>query len=142
MDPATVLGLIASISTIIESTTKAIGYVNDVKDAPAERAQFARHASSLLALLTDLKYRIEELKPISDPWFKALSGLDTYGGSLDQLRDQMECLARKLEPSDGRLGKMGKALTWSLDKKEIEKVLAQIERVKSLVMIALQYDQL
>ncbi|KAH6842257.1 hypothetical protein B0I37DRAFT_329488, partial [Chaetomium sp. MPI-CAGE-AT-0009] len=35
---------------------------------------------------------------------------------------------------------MAKALTWTLDKKDIEKALTQIERVKTLVMLALEND--
>ncbi|RYP78164.1 hypothetical protein DL769_003245 [Monosporascus sp. CRB-8-3] len=142
MDPVQVVGLVASIIQLIETTAKVIGYVNDVKDAPTERAQFARHASSLLALLTDLRYQLEEAKIASDPWFVALRDLGAGGGPLDQLQDQMERLATKLEPSIGRLKKLGKTLIWAVDKKEIEAVLAQIERVKTLVMLALQNDQL
>ncbi|RSL97643.1 hypothetical protein CDV31_012921 [Fusarium ambrosium] len=126
MDPASVVGLTASIIQLIETTAKVIGYVNNVKDAPAERAQFARHASSLLALLTDLRYRVEEAGPASDSWFVALRGLGVEGGPLDQLHDQMELLATKLEPSTGRFKKMGKALIWALDKKDIDETLAKL----------------
>ena len=142
MDPVSAVGFVASILQLIKTTGIVIGYVNDVKDAPTERAQFARHASSLLALLTDLRYRVEEARSISDPWFVSLRGLGAEGGPLDQLQDQMERLARRLEPSTGRLKKAGKALIWTLDKKETQNVLAQIERVKTLVMLALQNDHL
>lgn len=142
MDPISVVGLVASIVQLIETTTKVVGYVNDVREAPTERAQFARHASSLLALLIDLRYRVEEAKSTSDPWFAALRGLGAPGGPVDQLQGKMEYLATKLEPSTGRLSKVGKALAWALGKKEMEEALAQIERVKTLIMLALQNDQL
>ncbi|GAB1317947.1 hypothetical protein MFIFM68171_08157 [Madurella fahalii] len=122
MDPASVIGLGASIIQLIETTVKIIGYANAVKSAPAERAQFARHASSLLALLTDLR-----------AWGK--------GGPLDQLHDQMERLTMKLAPPSGPLKKMGRALIWAIDKKEIEEALTQIERVEALVSLAFQNDQ-
>ncbi|KAJ8121182.1 hypothetical protein ONZ43_g2301 [Nemania bipapillata] len=142
MDPVSAIGLVASIIQLIDATTKVVGYVNDVKDAPAERAQFARHASSLLALLTDLRYRAEEAKSASEPWFLALRRLAVEGGPLEQLRDQMECLATKLQPiSADRFKKVQKALTWTLDKKEIVQILAQIERIKTLITLALQEDQ-
>jgi len=67
MEPASIIGLGSSIVQLIETTVKIIGYTNAVKNAPAERGQFARHASSLLALLTDLRYRVEEAKSSSDP---------------------------------------------------------------------------
>ncbi|KAI1130746.1 hypothetical protein F5Y10DRAFT_107493 [Nemania abortiva] len=142
MDPASVVGLAASIIQLIETTATVLRYANDVRDAPTERAQFARHASSLLALLTDLRYRVEEAKSASEPWFVALRGLGVEGGPLDELKDRMERLATKLQPLPaGRLEKARKALTWTLDKKEISEVLVQIERAKTLVMLALQNDQ-
>ncbi|KAK4101587.1 hypothetical protein N658DRAFT_385173, partial [Parathielavia hyrcaniae] len=140
MEPVSAVGFVAAIVQLIETTTKVIGYVNDVKDGPAERAQFARHASSLLALLIDLRYRAEESKPTSISWLAALRGLRAPGGPLDQLQSHMEHLARKLEPSTGRLQRVGKALAWVLDKKEMEELLTRIERVKTLVMLALQND--
>jgi hypothetical protein len=142
MDPASTVGLIASIVQLIKTTAQVIGYVNDVKDSPTERAQFSRHASSLLALLIDLRHRIEEAKSTSDPWFESLRKLGALGAPLDQLQEQMERLATKLEPSFRRLGKLGKALVWALDKKDIREVLEQIERVKALVVLGLQHDQL
>jgi hypothetical protein len=143
MDPVSVpVGLVAGLVQLIDTTTKVVRYVNDVKDAPSERAHLARHSSSLLALLTDLRYRVEEAKSASEPWFVAVRGLGVQGGSLDQLRDRMERLATELEPSTGRLRKAGMLFTWAFDKKEIDEVLAQIERVKTLVMLALQNDQL
>ncbi|RWA06648.1 hypothetical protein EKO27_g8459 [Xylaria grammica] len=137
------LGLRASSSIVqlIKTTAQVIEYVNDVKNAPTERAQLARHASSLLALLNDLRYRVEEAKSSPEPWLLSHRKLDVEQGPLDQLRDQMERLATKLKPSTRHLKTMRKALTWTLDKNEIEAVLTQIERVKALVTLALQNDQ-
>lgn len=41
-------------------TSKVVTHLNDVKDAPKERAKLVREATRLLALLTDLRYRVEE----------------------------------------------------------------------------------
>lgn len=92
--------------------------------------------------MTDLRYRVDEAESTSDPWFAALRGLGADAGPLAQLKDQMERLASKLEPPDGRLKTMGKALIWKIDKKEIVEMLGQIERVKSFVILALQNDHL
>lgn len=37
---------------------------------------------------------------------------------------------------------MGRALVWAVDKKDMEETLARIERVKALVSLAYQNDQL
>ena len=54
----------------------------------------------------------------------------------------MERLVTKLDSSRGRFKRKGRALIWMLDKKDIEEALAQIERVKTLFMLALQNGQL
>jgi hypothetical protein len=140
MDPVTTVGLAASIIQLIDATTKAIKYLNDVKDAPKDRARLAREATSLLALLTDLRYRVEEAKSM-DPWFTGVRLLGVEGGPLEQFKEAIEELARKLKPKSGVM-KFGKALLWTLDKNEINKILSKIERLKTLVGLALQKDHL
>ncbi|KAK4452241.1 ankyrin repeat-containing domain protein [Podospora aff. communis PSN243] len=140
MEVASAIGLVAAIVQLIDTTAKIIGHVNAVKNAPTERAQFARQASSLLALLTDLRYRAEEAESTSDPWFSALRGLGIDGGPIDQLHHQMERLAAKLDPSTGRLKAAGRALMWVVDRNEVEEVLTRIERLKSSISLALQSD--
>ena len=140
MDPVTVVGLAAGIVQLIGATTKAIKYLNDVKNAPKDRATLAREATSLLALLTDLRYRLEEAKS-TDPWFTGVRSLGVEGGPLDQFKEVMEELARKLK-SEGGIKKLGRSLLWTLDKNDIDSVLSKIERLKTLVGLALQKDHL
>jgi len=71
-----------------------------------------------------------------------LRALGIEGGPLDQLRDQMERLASKLNSPSGPLKKMGRALIWAVGKKEVEEALTQIARIEGLVSLALQNDQL
>jgi hypothetical protein len=140
MDPITVVGLAASIAQLIDATTTAIKYLNDVKDAPKDRATLARESSSILALFTDLRYRVEEAQ-LTDPWFTSVRSLGGESGPLDQFKEAIEELARKLKPEAG-IKKFGKALIWRLDKNEISNVLSKIERLKTLVSLALQNDHL
>ncbi|KAH0534081.1 hypothetical protein FGG08_007315 [Glutinoglossum americanum] len=140
MDPVTVVGLAASIVQLINATTKAIKYLNDVKEAPKDRARLAREATSLLALLIDLRYRVEEAES-TDPWFAGVCSLGVEGGPLEQFKKAIEELAEKLKP-EGGMRKFGKALLWTLDKNEIGNTLSRIERLKTLVGFALQKDHL
>jgi hypothetical protein len=137
MDPVTAVGLAASIVQILNATTKTIKYLNDVKDAPKERSRLALEATRLLVLLTDLRYRVDEVRA-TDPLLTAVGSL---GEPLEQFKEAIETLKRKLKPKTG-VRKLGTALLWSLDKKEIDDVLSQIERLKSLIGLALQRDQL
>lgn len=137
---AEVIGLVAFITQVIGVTTKTIQYLSDVKDAPKERAKLAREASSLVALLTDLRYKAEDVKSI-DPWFASVRSLGADMGPLQQFRDAMEELGRKLKPQTG-VAKFGKALLWTIDKNDIKDILAKIERLKTTVGLALQIDHL
>ena len=137
---AEVIGLVSSIIQVIGATTKTIQYLSDVKDAPKERAKLAREASSLVALLTDLRYKVEEVKS-TDPWFASVRSLGADMGPLQQFRDAMEGLERKLKPHTG-IEKFGKALLWTIDKNDIKDILGKIERLKTTVGLALQMDHL
>jgi hypothetical protein len=140
MDPITAVGLVASIVQLIDATATAMIYLNNVKDASNDRATLAREGSSLLTLFTDLRYRMEEAD-LTSSWFAGVRLLGIEGGPLDQFKDAMVELARKLKPETG-IKKFGKALIWTLDKSEISNILSKIERLKTLVSLALQKDHL
>ena len=143
MDPVTAVGLLASIVQLIDVTSKTVKYLNEVKHAPKERAKFAREATSLLSLFTDLRYRVEESQETAstDPWFGGLKSLGCQGGPLDDFKITMEDLADRLKPARG-VRKIERALCWTFEKKEIDVILLKIERLKSSVNYALQNDHL
>ncbi|EXJ70463.1 uncharacterized protein A1O5_06532 [Cladophialophora psammophila CBS 110553] len=87
MDPVTAVGLRASIVQLIDSTTKAIKYLNNVNNAPKDRARLAREATSLLALLTDLRHRLEEASS-TDQWLTGIRSLGVKGGHWSSLTKQ------------------------------------------------------
>ena len=139
MDPVTIVGLLASVVQLIDATTKAYQYLNDVKDAPRERSTLGREALSLLVLLQDLRDRVENTKDDQDPWFAGVQSLGAPGGPLDQFKACMDPLATKLAPSSKGLAKL-RALIWRLDKNAVADIFSKIERVKSIVSLALQKD--
>jgi len=82
MDPATAVGLAASVAQIITATTQVVGYINDIKDAPNDRARLAIEVASLTTVFTSLRYRVEELTS-SDPWPLGVRSLGVEKGPLD-----------------------------------------------------------
>lgn len=134
MDPITVVGFVVAVVQLIDVTSNVVKYFNDVKNAPKDRARLAREAVGLLGLLIDLRYRVEETTS-TDPWF---TGLRSLGGPLMEFKRVMEDLADKLAPPTN----LKKVLRWTLDKKEIEAILWETERLKSLISLALQEDHL
>lgn len=138
MDPVTALSLVASVVQLIDATTKAIGFLNDVRNAPKERARLAQEATSLLALLTNLRYMLEDANT-TEPWFRGILTLGVENGPLDQFKNAMEEMAGKICPETG-VKKLGKMLIWTLERNEIKEILSKIERMKTFVELTLQKD--
>ncbi|KAH0556173.1 hypothetical protein GP486_005895 [Trichoglossum hirsutum] len=134
----TVVGFVASVIQLINATTRTILYINDVKDASKDRAKLAREVTSLLALLTDLRYRAEAAKS-TDPWFANVRSLGEKGGPLEQFEEAIDDLERKLKP-DNSWKKFGKPFLWTFDKNEINRIITKIERLKASISLALQND--
>jgi hypothetical protein len=82
MDLVTVVGLAFSIIQLIDAIVKAVKYLNYVKNASKDRAMLAQEATSLLVLLTNLRYRVEDPKT-ADPWFTGICSLGVEGGKGD-----------------------------------------------------------
>ena len=138
MDPVSAIGLVASIVQLIETTSKVIKYVNEVNDAPKEKLSLASEAANLVPLLMTLKQRAETSSS-TDPWFSSVKSLGLSGGPLAELQALMEQLGGKLKL---RKKKLGGNLLWPSDQKECIALLAKIERVKSLIALAMQHDHL
>ena len=141
MDPASALGVIATIQQLIFFIGKTILYLNDVKDAPKVRETIALEANSIQALLMRLQYRLDSLQGLQPPWMAAVESLGEKHGPLEQFQATMESLAQSVKEDTG-VKKLGKRLTWSLNREKIKDILSKIERFKSLVNIALQEDHL
>lgn len=138
MDP---LSVVASIIALLQLTNKVIGYLNDVKDASKERARCAVETSNLYSLLTNLRFRLED-EDAGSPWFVAIRALAVKNGPLDQFKDALELLQDGMTSGNSQLAHFAEPLVWKFKKHEIERVLQSIERLKTLVGIALQMDHL
>lgn len=137
MDP---LSIAASIIAIVQLSSKVIGFLNEVKDASKERTQCAVEASNLNSLLFNLRFRLEEGNADAS-WYTAIRALAVENGPLDQFKHALETLQAGMT-GGGRLRKAGEALMWKFKKEEIASILDRMERLKTLVEIALQMDHL
>ena len=88
MEPITVVSLIATIIQLINTTSKVVKYLNDMKNAPRERAELAREITNLLPLLTDLRYRMGDTN-LTEPWFAGLHSLGGTSGPLEAFKDAL-----------------------------------------------------
>lgn len=141
MEPITVVSLVAAIVQLIEATSKVISYFNTMKNAPKDRAKLVREAYSLLTLLADLRDQVEENNSSTNSWFTGLQSLGEEGGPLMQFKNAMEDIANMLAPTTD-FARVRRVVRWKSDKKEIDAILSKIERLKSLIGLALQKDHM
>jgi hypothetical protein len=137
MDP---LSITASIIALLQLTNTVIGYLSDVKDASTDRERCALEASNLYSLLLTLRFRLEEGRS-NEPWYAAALALGVENGPLDQYKHALEQLQTKITSGRG-INKMGNTLLWKYIKEEVTSILSRMERLKTLVQIALEMDHL
>jgi hypothetical protein len=137
MDP---LSITASIIALVQLTSTVIKYLDDVKDAPKDRAKLVIEASSLYSLLMHLKYRLEEGRS-NESWYNSIRLLAVSNGPFDQYKDVLENLQRKAVITSGA-GKVLHALAWKFNKTEVNDMFLRMERLKTLIQISLEMDHL
>jgi hypothetical protein len=138
MDPITAIGLVASIVQLIVATSKVIKYVSEVKDAPKEQENLGLEAANLMPLLMTLKQRIEA-DPSNESWYAGVRSLIVPTGPIPQLQEAMEQLGSKLK---SRRKKLSEHLMWPSDRKDCMVILSRVERMKTLIGLALQNDHM
>ena len=132
--------MITSIIATLQLSAEVLTYLNDVKNASKDRAQCAIEASNLHSLLIKLRFRLEE-GDTRQPWYTTVRTLAVENGPLDQFKQALETLQTKMT-NGSRLKQAGRPLIWKLQKEEIASILARMERLKTLIEIALQMDTL
>ncbi|KIW11643.1 hypothetical protein PV08_10945 [Exophiala spinifera] len=135
MDP---LSMTASIVAVLQLTLTLASYINEAKNATAEQKKVAVEAGNLYALLTSLRFQVEEARS-SDPWFNQVKLLGVPNGPLDQFKGVLESMVEQLSTSRKR-DQVRSALLWKFTKKEVHDALARMERLKTLITCALAND--
>lgn len=135
MDP---LSLSAGIIAVLQLTGTLLSHLNDMRNMTKDQNQLEVEASNIYSLLVSLRFRVEQSNA-HDPWFTAIRNLGMKNGALDQIRGALAHLVAKIEPSNGAK-MLGKQLIWKFEKSEMRDILDKMERIKTLVGIALTDD--
>ncbi|KAJ7591839.1 ankyrin repeat-containing domain protein [Mycena floridula] len=134
------VSLTASIIALAQGAQAIFEYVKDVCDGPSTRTELLTSLAPLSSLLSSLQLQFQYTTQ-SPPWTNAVILLGQQDGPFIQLTVIIEKIRNKLEVSSGgQSKKLFKTLTWSLDKADVTELLVRVERVKSLVMLAIQND--
>ena len=132
----------ASIAALIDVTLKTIKYLNSVKEASDDRLKLSVETTSLLPLLINLKNQVDQ-KTNGEAWFDCVKSLAVENGPIDQLREALLQLTKKLKPKPKNgLKNLTRAFIWPFDKGYCEEILKKVERVKTRISLAVQQDTL
>jgi hypothetical protein len=134
------LSVAASIIAILQLTGEVVAYLKDVKHAPGDCQKCLQNACNLHSLLINLLYHLNQGRA-GDSWFTAVRALDVENGPIDQYKQALTELLSRVETQDGVL-EIKRRLLWKFGKAEVASIEARMERLKSLVSVALELDHL
>ncbi|KAF7334412.1 ANK-REP-REGION domain-containing protein [Mycena venus] len=127
---AEIVGLVASILQLVETVSKAREYIHDFRNARKDQKKLLQEIQNLEPLITEFQQRVKDSQIAG-----STSTMQKFSKPLNQLKETMERLAKKLEPT-GTTRKVSNRLTWSMwGKEEVHEGLNTIERSKSLLSV-------
>ncbi|KAK0438883.1 uncharacterized protein EV420DRAFT_1227431, partial [Desarmillaria tabescens] len=129
---AEALGIASSIITLVDAAHIIVSYLKDVKKAPKERDKLSKELSNLAIYLNAVD-QLTRTVDAGDPW---LAMVQRLSGPFMQLDVLLKDIKKKLEPASDGMGKMKQRLLWKFSKESIEDALERIERIKSLMIVA------
>lgn len=138
------LSVTSSIIAIVQLVGKLTSYFRDVKDAPTELRRYAQEAIAFHGVLNLLSFDIEQSgNSPAEPWREAVKALGQPNAELDRLKRLLEALVEKIPSEhDSASIKLRARLKWKFEKAEVAELCARMERVKTLVQVAMQRDSL
>jgi hypothetical protein len=128
-----------SIISAISLTSQLIDYFRTIKHFPKEHRQFHREITALQALLDDVRF-LQDDEP-SKTWLHGFKSAVVDSGILDNYQEAVQHLLKKTNSESGVKGGMQK-LNWTFTKDDIQDTLEKIERLKSVIQLALQADNM
>lgn len=129
------LGVSASIIAVLQLASDVASYISDVKGAPAEWKRLRHEIRSLEDVLRDLQGDEGQ----DQEWKDKIRTFEAPDGPLARIYKALQFVNRKIEPQSG-IRKTAKAFRWPFDAKDVEKVIAAVEREKSLLDLAFTSD--
>jgi hypothetical protein len=136
---AEVLGTTASIIAIIQLSSVVVEYLSDAAGAKTEQMRLCEEILECEFILKRLKIKVDNNDEGSS-WSKTINALNKGPSApLGQLLVALSIVKVKIRPKEG----IKKALApwkWHFDKVQVEEAIATIERIKSLLNLALTND--
>lgn len=130
------------IGELIGHIDTTVSYINDVQHANEDQKKLLDEAHATQGLLRVTQDFLKKLAShaTEGKWKATINKLNEPGGLFHQLSSELEKMAKKLTPHNNKFDKAKKAVFWHFIKGDIKKHFDRIERIKSLLSIALQND--
>ena len=139
MDP---LSILASVTAIATATFQVVSFLGAMKEGGNDRLRLTTEVNSLWMVLKLLEGQLEPTNSNEEAWLEGVRSLQVSNGVFDQIREATQRLSMKLKPQTGHR-KALQTLRWPLtDKKDVEEIVSQIERLKSSVSLVLNHASL
>ena len=121
------------IGFLLEHTKTVIDYINNVKNCGQDQKKLLNELAATQIVLGQLDTHVND-----EDWKETMEALGAVGGPFDQLKLELKRMKRKLEPPSGKLRRAGKAMLYHFSKDDLQKHFGRIERIKSLLQLAVQ----
>lgn len=139
MDP---LSILASVTAIATATFQVVSFLGTMKEGGSDRLRLTTEVNSLWMVLKLLEGQMEPTNPHEEAWLEGVRSLQAPNGIFDEIKEAMQRLTVKLKPKTGHR-KALQTLRWPLtDKRDVEAIVSQIERLKSSVSLVLNHASL
>lgn len=130
MDP---LSATASVIAILQLSSEIFKYVNTVTDASKDRDLLRNEVKACRNILQQLADEADDSVE-GKAWSETIKTLEAPGGPLCRLQVALDMMKTKLQYTGG----LRRSLKWPFQEKEVQKIVASIEREKSLLSLALE----
>ncbi|KIX07784.1 uncharacterized protein Z518_02438 [Rhinocladiella mackenziei CBS 650.93] len=138
---AEVLGVVTSIATLVQLTGTlsqlCYGYIKSAAGASKAAERIVTEVSALDGVLRALELLSQNTQAPQLPALELLAG---QNGLFERCGKVLKELERRLNSAPGRRQKIGKAIAWPLEEKEINSLLTTVERHKAIFLLALTGD--
>jgi len=139
MDP---LSISVSIITLLQATDSVFKYVQDVIGAKEERTKIFQEVTTIRHFLLVLQNKVPDPAQPGDKWFKTLKSFKEPHGPLEQLQVSLDRLVLMLKSAKAQKRFGNLSWTWHFKKEEVKEILANVERQKNCIALALENDHM
>lgn len=137
MDP---ISVISSITTVLQLAGSVVKFLSDVIDAPVACNRILVEVSSINGILSSIKSLVDGAES-GEAWIATLRSLSAPNGPLPQFKLALEQVRACIKPTIG-LVNLGNAFVWPFKKGEVMDILHNLERQKTLFILALENDHM